>query len=602
MNTGAPEMKRTQTLDHWRNAMLQRIVPALVGIGAIALVTSSIDMLRATTPSEQAPVIGRIMLYIVAFCFIGALIHHRKRSMAFRAGTALASLYTIGVIELQFLWFGRDGMLLVFAAIALTTLFFGLRDAIGMLVATSLLLLIMALAPWLTWLEFPFEGLIAVRDIMFDELLLFDFLVIIVIIPANYLLRSLEQSVTIADTNARKAEENARRFELQARELREKNRRLEQVECELRETVARTERQLAHIQAMQQIDQAIITQQDVYNTLDTTLAQLITQLEVDGASIWIANQVDDTFDHAVSKSVSTITELPSPQATANHTHWVDSSKRHTSSATPPQRSNGYVGPLIHTQSTFAAHLSLPLVVRDQLKGVLEVYGHRPFPANSEWLNFLHGLAGQVVSAIDHAELLAEIQRSTDELAIAYDATIVALARALELRDAETEGHCQRVTMLTMRMAEALGFSEEEKVQIKRGAILHDIGKIAVPDAILLKPGPLTEAEYTIMQRHTVYAYDMLSPIPFLRPALDIPYCHHEKWDGSGYPRRLKREEIPLAARMFALVDVYDALSSDRPYRRHWSEERIYDYLASHAGTHFDPDVLKIFFQQLTPSE
>ncbi len=181
---------------------------------------------------------------------------------------------------------------------------------------------------------------------------------------------------------------------------------------------------------------------------------------------------------------------------------------------------------------------------------------------------------------------------------AYDATIEALSRALDYRDRETQGHSERVMMLTLRLARTLGCTEESLTQIRRGALLHDIGKIGVPDSILHKPGPLTEEERALMCRHTGYAREMLSPIVFLRPALEIPYCHHEKWDGSGYPQGLAGDEIPLPARLFALVDVWDALSSDRPYRAAWPQAKVYAHIESLAGAHFDPALVSVFLHLL----
>lgn len=188
----------------------------------------------------------------------------------------------------------------------------------------------------------------------------------------------------------------------------------------------------------------------------------------------------------------------------------------------------------------------------------------------------------------------ELSRAYEAMTEAYDATIEGWSRAMDLRDKETEGHCRRVTDLTLRLAVSMGLCGEELLQIRRGALLHDIGKMGVPDQILLKPGPLTEDEWTVMRLHPAYAYEMLSPIPFLMPAIDIPWCHHEKWDGTGYPRGLKGEEIPLAARLFALVDVWDALRSDRPYREGWPPEKVKEYLRSQAGTHFDPEIVPVF--------
>ena len=207
-------------------------------------------------------------------------------------------------------------------------------------------------------------------------------------------------------------------------------------------------------------------------------------------------------------------------------------------------------------------------------------------AESEILN----LNAQLEQRLDRIVLLNR------ELSQAYDATIEGWSRALDLRDKETEGHSQRVTDLTLRLAQAFGFSPDELIHLRRGALLHDIGKMGIPDAILLKPGPLTDEERALMQRHPDYAREMLSPIEFLRPALEIPYGHHEKWDGTGYPQGLAGREIPLPARLFAVVDVWDALRSDRPYRRAWSWERTRDHIASLSGTHFDPQVVRVFLE------
>jgi putative nucleotidyltransferase with HDIG domain len=175
-------------------------------------------------------------------------------------------------------------------------------------------------------------------------------------------------------------------------------------------------------------------------------------------------------------------------------------------------------------------------------------------------------------------------------------------RALDLRDKETEGHTQRVTELTLKLARAAGMTEEELVHVRRGALLHDIGKMGVPDHILLKPGKLTDEEWVEMRKHPVFAYELLSPIAYLRPALDIPYCHHEKWDGTGYPRGLKGEQIPLAARLFAVADVWDALRSDRPYRQSWPKEKVIEHIKSLSGTHLDPKSVELFLSMMHEPE
>ncbi len=189
----------------------------------------------------------------------------------------------------------------------------------------------------------------------------------------------------------------------------------------------------------------------------------------------------------------------------------------------------------------------------------------------------------------------QIRMLHHELLDAYDATLEGWARALELRDQETKGHSQRVTDLTVKLAQSIGVGGEALDQIRRGALLHDIGKMGVPDAILLKPGRLTPEERKIMELHPGYAHEMLMPIEFLRPSIDIPYCHHERWDGTGYPRGLRGDEIPLSARLFALVDVWDALRSDRPYRGALPVEQVTSMIQEGIGTHFDPRAADVFF-------
>jgi diguanylate cyclase (GGDEF)-like protein/PAS domain S-box-containing protein/putative nucleotidyltransferase with HDIG domain len=186
--------------------------------------------------------------------------------------------------------------------------------------------------------------------------------------------------------------------------------------------------------------------------------------------------------------------------------------------------------------------------------------------------------------------------SAEDLVKVYDAAVVGWSRLLTLRDEETEAHSERVTELTLRVARLLKIEEDRLVYIRWGALLHDIGKIGIPDRILSKPGALTDEEREVMSHHPSIAYEMLAPIAFLRPALAIPFCHHEKWDGTGYPRGLKGEEIPLEARIFALVDVWDALRSDRPYRKRWPKTKVIDHIKSLAGTHFDPQLTEVFLE------
>ena len=248
---------------------------------------------------------------------------------------------------------------------------------------------------------------------------------------------------------------------------------------------------------------------------------------------------------------------------------------------------------------FISYIGVPLIIKGRIKGLFEIFHRSPLTPSHEWMDFMHTLAGQAAIAIDNSQLFNNLQRSNQEISQAYDTTLEGWARALELRDRETEGHTRRVTELTMRLAHFMNISDEELVNINRGVLLHDIGKMGVPDQILRKTGPLTDTEWIEMRKHPQYAFDLLSPILYLRPSLDIPYCHHEHWDGSGYPRGLKGTQIPLSARIFSIVDIWDALLSDRPYRNAWPRDKVIEYLKDISGTILDPSVVKAFLDMLS---
>ena len=236
------------------------------------------------------------------------------------------------------------------------------------------------------------------------------------------------------------------------------------------------------------------------------------------------------------------------------------------------------------------------MAKGQVVGVLEIFHRSTLTSDPEWLDFLNTLAGQAAIAIENSTLFNDLQRSNLAVNLAYEKTLEGWGRALEYRDMETKGHSQRVVDWAMKIAASMGIRGEELANIRRGALLHDIGKMGIPDDILHKPGPLTKNEWITMRQHPTFAYEMLLPIDHLRQALDIPYCHHGKWDGSGYPRGLQGELIPQAARIFATVDVWDALRSERPYRTAWPDAKVVDYIKEQSGIHFDPRVVETFLK------
>ena len=364
-----------------------------------------------------------------------------------------------------------------------------------------------------------------------------------------------------------------------------------------------TERRLQHVQALHEIDRAIASTVDLHAMLDVLLFQIVTQLHADATNIQLVDAVTQQPRLARGRGFRTETieqatwhldaEYAKHLATLRHTIAIPNLQAPT-----VQDLNYLPASLLqffHVEG-IVAYFAVPLVAKGQLNGVLEVFFRAPVVPDADWDAFLNTLAQQAAIAIDNISLFTDLQISNEKLTRAYDALIEGWSRALDLRDRETEGHSHRVTDLTVQVARAMGISETELAFIRRGALLHDIGKIAISDSILLKPGPLTEEEWNLMRRHPYYAHELLAPIEYLHQAMEIPDYHHERWDGTGYPRGLAREQIPLAARAFAVVDVWDALTSNRPYRPAWDRERALDYIRSMSGSQFDPRVVESFFQ------
>lgn len=245
---------------------------------------------------------------------------------------------------------------------------------------------------------------------------------------------------------------------------------------------------------------------------------------------------------------------------------------------------------------FRSYLALPLIGHNDFLGILELFWSKIPEIQTGDISFLERVSEQISLTMERSAIVRDLRRSNEGLASTYNAMIEGLSRALELRDIETEGHTRRVSVLMMRFGEHMQIPSTQWDAIKQGALLHDIGKLGIPDAILLKPGSLTPRERAVMQQHAVYGYNILAPIINLRQTLDIALYHHERWDGSGYPYGLKGEQIPLVARLFAVADVFDALTSDRPYRPAWSHQQAVEYLREQAGRLFDPQVVGLFLE------
>ena len=356
-----------------------------------------------------------------------------------------------------------------------------------------------------------------------------------------------------------------------------------------------TEIRLQYLSTLRTIDLAIATSFDLRVTLNVLLEQTLTQLAVDAADILLFNPVLQTLDYGASKGFySRVIEKTHLQIGQGYAGQAALESRMIFLPDLRDKNLG-LNRFDHlTDERFVTYIGVPLMIKGEIKGVLELFQRSLFRPSGEWQDFLDSLSRQAAIAIDNAQLFENLQRSRLELAMAYDYTLEGWSRALDLRDRETEHHTERVCEKSLQLAKRMGIGENELIHVRRGALLHDIGKMGVPDHILLKPGPLTEDEWVIMRKHPEIARDLLSPIEYLRPALDIPYCHHEHWDGSGYPRGLKGEQIPKAARIFFVVDVWDALSNDRPYREAWSQEKVIDYLREQAGKKLDPEAVNQF--------
>ena len=302
-----------------------------------------------------------------------------------------------------------------------------------------------------------------------------------------------------------------------------------------------TERRLEQVHALHAIDLAISASLDINVTLNILLDHVIQLLKIDAADILLYNSYSQQLDYAVGRGFRSITPAVTRLRTGGGFASQAVMDRRLISIDDLSRIMSDPNtPALVKEEGFVTYLACPLIARGLVKGVLEVYHRVPFRVNNEWRELLEALAGQAAIAIDNSSLFVQLQRSNEELMIAYDSTLEGWVRAIDLRDKESESHTRQVTELTLRIARLIGIHDEDLIHIRRGALLHDVGKIGISDQILRKPGALSDQEWEIVKQHPLYAYQILYPITYLQPALDIPYCHHEKWDGSGYPRGLKR--------------------------------------------------------------
>lgn len=360
---------------------------------------------------------------------------------------------------------------------------------------------------------------------------------------------------------------------------------------------------LRRIRGMREIDRAITSSTDLTFALKRLLKSVSETLGVDAAVVLLLDTASSELRFAAGHGFrGTGIEKSRVRLGEGHAGRAAREGRRIEILDLLQNPDSFLRIGLIPTEDFRSAYFVPLISKGETLGVLEVFHRSLLEPDAEWLEFLDALAGQASIAIESAQLFDNLQRSNTRLVGAYDATIEGWSRALDLRDKETEGHTLRVTEMTVALAGLAGFTDEQLLHVRRGALLHDIGKMGVPDHILLKPEALTDDEWEKMRLHPVFAYELLHPIDYLHLALAIPHYHHEKWDGTGYPDGLAGEAIPLEARLFAVVDVWDAITHDRPYRPAWPEEQAIQHIRDGAGGHFDPQAVELFLEYLNQTK
>jgi HD-GYP domain-containing protein (c-di-GMP phosphodiesterase class II) len=355
------------------------------------------------------------------------------------------------------------------------------------------------------------------------------------------------------------------------------------------------QRHLRQERLLRDIDTAITSIESLEHTLKTILTRINTRLGIDASSIYLYEPGTDQLKGAYRTG---FVKKPDLSVIKVFQKYIEKAAEEKKLIRIPnlEKTKGQHFKAIYQSYKFRSYIGIPLFSREQLIGYMNLFTRSVYSPTDDEIDFLKLVGLHTALAIDSTRMFTDLQASNLEMARAYDSTLEGWSRAMDLRDRETEGHTLRVTELTEKLARQLGIPEEELIHVRRGSLLHDIGKIGVPDSILLKPGPLNNKEWEIMRQHPLYAHDFLTAIDYLHLSLDIPLRHHEHWDGSGYPGRLVGENIPISARIFSVIDVWDALTSDRPYRPAWTPDMALDYIREQSGRYFDPVVVREFFK------
>lgn len=359
--------------------------------------------------------------------------------------------------------------------------------------------------------------------------------------------------------------------------------------------------QIRRLSTFRKIDDSILTHNSTQDLIEILLKEFTNNLDTDAASVTVYDNETKRLEFYSEIGLENHDDIYLEEASGY-------ANDHNSILVIQNTKTG-----IDSQRTFPIHHPIhdplltgyamaPLSNMGQLMGIVEIFSKKEINWDRENIQFFEALAKQTAIAIDKVNMVVNLKKSNIELIKSYEETLEGWSKAMDIRDHETEDHTQRVTSLTIKMGEKLGLSETQLIQMRRGALLHDIGKLGVPDNILLKKGKLTDEEWKIMRQHPVTAAELIKPIAFLAPAITIPYFHHEKWDGSGYPQGLSAGEIPIEARIFSIVDVWDALTSDRPYRKSLTHFDAANYIFSQSGSHFDPQLVTTFLDLLVSDD